>query len=86
MKKDLTTSTIEMVYGEASLEETEDMRNVDPELSANPDTLIVEEPDPEISPVAEEGTPVDPAAPPADIMPGTDLLNGYNGDGEEEQQ
>jgi hypothetical protein len=38
------------------------------------------EPSPDISPVAEEGTPVDPAAPPTDIVNGTDLLNGYTGE------
>jgi hypothetical protein len=38
------------------------------------------EPDPEVRPVAKEGTPVDQVAPPTDIVNGTDLLNGYSGE------
>jgi hypothetical protein len=51
-----------------------------------PDTISLfgEEPNPDISPTELEGTPVDPVAPPTEIVNGTDLLNGYNGTVDEE--
>jgi hypothetical protein len=79
--KDAATASMEMVYGTA--------------YSNNPDALSDDYEDDypldlgnsvedwtsqEDSLIAEEGTPVDPAAPPTEIFHGTDLLNGYSGE------
>jgi hypothetical protein len=55
-------------------------RNEFDESFTDTNSLVEDELDPNVSPVAEEGTPVDPAAPPTDIVNGTDLLNGYDGE------
>jgi hypothetical protein len=54
------------------------------ELLTDTNSLLAEEQSTDISPVAAEGTPVDPVAPPTEIVNGTDLLNGYNGTAEDQ--
>jgi hypothetical protein len=69
---------IENVRQTFHIDDQEDDENVTA-VAAQP--LFTEEQEAtEVNPVAEEGTPVDPVAPPTDIVNGTDLLNGYNGE------
>jgi hypothetical protein len=72
---DQASSAIDMVYGQSLTSRSEDeVMNAESGIGMDEVSAL------EVSPVAEEGTPVDPVAPPTDIVNGTDLLNGYNGD------
>ncbi|MDF2961127.1 MAG: hypothetical protein K0S39_2862 [Paenibacillus sp.] len=79
--KDAATRSMEMVYGQAALTDLEVMSD-DNKVNSRLISGASEEGElnREAGPRAEGDTPVDPAAPPADIVNGTDLINGYNGD------
>ncbi|NOU96752.1 hypothetical protein GC093_26545 [Paenibacillus sp. LMG 31456] len=79
--KDAATPLMDMVYGQASASDPDSlMDDFEDDYPFHNDTIEDEESFQEDNLVAEEGTPVDPAAPPTEIFHGTDLLNGYNGE------
>ncbi|MCR8631335.1 hypothetical protein [Paenibacillus radicis (ex Xue et al. 2023)] len=79
--KDEATRSMQMVYGQASASDPDSLTDdFEDDYPFHNDTLDEGDQFQEDSLVAEEGTPVDPAAPPTEIFHGTDLLNGYNGE------
>lgn len=79
--KDAATPSMQMVYGQGAANDPDSlMDDFEDDYPFHNDTMDDGEALQEDPLVAEEGTPVDPAAPPTEIFHGTDLLNGYNGE------